>query len=66
MKLENLEKTTLLCIEYHKLWHNDTKVGQLTDQLRRIESKQFNNETQYNGLYLGQGKKTFGNPEENT
>jgi len=66
MKLENLERATTVCIEYHRLLGNQTKVDQLTEDLRRIETKRFDNETQYNGLYMGQEKETFGGNEEIT
>jgi hypothetical protein len=66
MKLENLKQTTLLCIEHHKLQGNETKVAQLYEGLKRVEEKQFDNETQYNGLYMGQEKESFGEQEEKT
>lgn len=45
MKLENLEKTVLVCIEYQKRKGNDRRVNELKLKLIDIQTKKLQNES---------------------
>jgi len=56
MKLHNLEKTMLICIQYHLKRNNSIRVKQLEDKLEEIKkSSLFCNDSE-KGLYLQDGR----------
>lgn len=53
MKLEHLQRTLTICIDYHLNRGNSVKVEQLRTKLIEVESKRLEDIKDFNGLYLG-------------
>lgn len=56
MKLENLERTTLLCLEHHEARGNHSKVYELKEKLKHIKESRIEDD----GPHLEQKPETFG------